>query len=42
MTVAILRYGTGVPHYRLKRLQQSLGVPLPASTQWELIAPLRA
>ena len=42
VTVAILRYGTGVPHYRLERLQQSLGVPLPASTQWELMAPLRA
>ena len=41
MTVAILRYGTGVPHHRLERLQQSLGVPLPASTQWELMEPLR-
>jgi Transposase IS66 family len=42
VTVAILRYGTGVPHYRLKQLQQSVGVPLPASTQWELMVPLRA
>lgn len=41
VTVAVLRYGTGVPHYRLERLQRSLGVPLPASTQWELLAPLR-
>ena len=41
VTVAMFRYGTGVPHYRLERLQQSLGVPLPASTQWELLAPLR-
>jgi transposase len=41
VTIAVLRYGTGVPHYRLERLQQSLGVPLPASTQWELMAPLR-
>jgi hypothetical protein len=41
VTIAVLRYGTGVPHYRLARLQQSLGVPLPASTQWELMAPLR-
>ena len=38
--IAILRYGTGVPHYRLERHQQSVGVPLPASTQWELMAPL--
>ena len=35
--LAILRYGTGVPHYRLERFQQSLGVPLPASTQWGLL-----
>jgi transposase len=41
VAVAVFRYGTGVPHYRLERLQQSLGVPLPASTQWELLAPLR-
>jgi transposase len=40
VTVALLRYGSGMPHYRLERLQQSLGVPLPASTQWELMQPL--
>jgi transposase len=40
VTVALLRYGSGMPHYRLARLQQSLGVPLPASTQWELMQPL--
>jgi len=39
-TVALLRYGCGLPHYRLARLQQSLGVPLPESTQWETIKPL--
>jgi len=39
-TIALLRYGTGMPHYRLARLQQSLGVPLPESTQWELLSPL--
>jgi transposase len=39
-TVAVLRFGCGVPHYRLAQLQQSLGVPLPASTQWELMQPL--
>src|SRR5207245_1516879 len=38
--VALLRYGSGLPHYRLARLQQSLGVPLPEATQWELLAPL--
>ena len=40
VTIALLRYGTGMPHYRLARLQQSLGVPLPESTQWELLSPL--
>ncbi len=40
VTVALLRYGCGMPHYRLARLQQSLGVPLPESTQWELMEPL--
>ena len=39
-TVALLRYGSGMPHYRLARLQKSLGLPLPESTQWELIKPL--
>jgi transposase len=40
VTVAVLRYGSGMPHYRLARLQQSLGVPLPESTQWEQVVPL--
>lgn len=34
---ALLRYGSGMPAYRLAQLQDSLGVPLPASTQWELV-----
>ena len=40
VTVAVLRYGSGVPHYRLANLQKSLGVPMPASTQWEVMKPL--
>jgi hypothetical protein len=40
VTIAELRYGTGVPHYRLARFQLDLGVPLPESTQWELVAAL--
>ena len=40
VSVALLRYGTGVPHHRLAVLQASLGVPLPESTQWEQMAPL--
>ena len=30
-----MRYGSGMPFYRLERLQESLGVPLPSSVQWE-------
>jgi len=40
VTVALLRYGSGMPHYRLARLQESLGVPCPESTQWEVMKPL--
>ncbi|MCP5516539.1 MAG: IS66 family transposase [Verrucomicrobiales bacterium] len=36
--VSLLRYGSGMPHYRLEKLQASLGVPLPAATQWERVA----
>jgi len=35
--IALLKYGTGVPFKRLERLQLQLGMPLPASTQWELV-----
>jgi transposase len=34
--VALLKYGGGLPFHRLEKLQDSLGVPLPASTQWEM------
>ena len=40
VTVALLRYGSGMPLYRLAKLQESLGVPMPASTQWEVMKPL--
>lgn len=35
--ISILKYGTGFPFYRLEHLQGSLGIPLPASTQWEIV-----
>src|SRR6266849_2991824 len=35
--VAILKYGNGVPFHRLEGLQENLGIPLPASTQWEMV-----
>jgi len=35
--LALLRYGAGLPMNRIERLQLAFGVPLPASTQWELL-----
>lgn len=39
-TVAILRYGMGVPHYRLAKMQKAMGVPLPPSNQYEMVEML--
>jgi transposase len=36
--VALLRYGLGMPMNRNEMLQESLGVPLPDATQWEIVA----
>ena len=36
--LALLRYGTGVPFYRLEGLQASLHVPLPDATQWDIVS----
>jgi transposase len=36
--IGLLKYGTGMPFNRQEGLQESLGVPLPASTQWKLVA----
>lgn len=33
--VGMMRYGSGMPFHRLERLQESVGVPLPSSIQWE-------
>lgn len=35
--LGLLRYGTGLPSSRLDRLQRNLGIPLPATTQWEIV-----
>lgn len=35
--LGLLRYGAGLPMNRIERLQLAFGVPLPASTQWELL-----
>jgi transposase len=34
--IAQMKYGSGVPFHRLERLEQHLGIPLPAATQWEI------
>ena len=36
--IALLKYGSGLPFNRLERLQGSLGIPLPASTQWDILS----
>ena len=35
--IAQLKYGSGIPFYRLERLENQLGIPLPAATQWEMV-----
>lgn len=35
--LALLRYGSGMPFYRIEGLQESLNVPLPDATQWDLV-----
>jgi transposase len=35
--MAMLRYGTGMPLNRLGHLQNNLQMPVPASTQWEVV-----
>ena len=36
--IGLLKYGSGMPFNRLSRLEENLGVPLPAATQWEIVA----
>jgi transposase len=40
--IALLRYGSGVPWYRLQGLEKSLGIPLPVATQCEIVAETAA
>jgi transposase len=35
---ALLKYGAGMPFHRIDKLQEGLGIPMPSSTQWDLIA----
>jgi transposase len=35
--IALLKYGSGMPFYGLEKLEHLLGIPLAASTQWEIV-----
>lgn len=35
--LALMKYGMGIPFYRMEKFQLAMGVPLPASTQWGII-----
>ena len=36
--IALLKYGCGLPFQRIQRLEQALAIPLPATTQWDVVA----
>lgn len=40
--IGLLRYGSGVPFYRLAGLEENLGIPLPPSTPWGIAAETAA
>lgn len=35
--IGLLKYGSGMPFNRLDGLQENLEIPLPASTQWDIV-----
>ena len=35
--IAMLKYSMGVPFNREEKFQEDLGIPLPASTQWDIV-----
>ncbi len=35
--IGLLKYGVGVPFNRLERLMKSFKIPLPTSTQWDIV-----
>src|SRR5947209_3382247 len=35
--IAQMKYGSGVPFYRLEQMEELMGIPLPAATQWEIV-----
>ncbi|HEX2941433.1 MAG TPA: transposase [Rhodopila sp.] len=36
--IGLLKYGAGLPFNRLEKLQAGLEIPLPAATQWQIVA----
>jgi transposase len=38
--IALMKYGSGMPFHRLEGLQADLGIPLPSSTQWDIVEGL--
>jgi len=36
--IALLKYGSGLPFNRLQGLEGQCGIPLPAPTQWDIVA----
>jgi len=36
--IGLLKYGSGMPFNRLQGLERDLGIPLPATTQWEIVS----
>jgi transposase len=40
--IGLLKYGSGLPFNRLEGLQGHLKIPLPASTQWDIVSAVAA
>jgi transposase len=40
--IAVLKYGYGLPFNRLEKLQENFQIPLPASTQWQIVEKMAA
>ncbi|MEO8316365.1 MAG: IS66 family transposase [Pseudomonadota bacterium] len=40
--IGLLKYGSGLPFNRLEGLQGHLEIPLPASTQWDIVSAVAA
>ncbi|MBI4937290.1 MAG: IS66 family transposase [Nitrosomonadales bacterium] len=37
VVIALLKYGSGVPFYRIAKLQSRFGLPMPMATLWEIV-----